>query len=276
MEEFQGKDATITLSNCEVKRSRQGETLEILVGKDSQVDVSDKEFDVSAISDAKYGETISLDQLPDLDQFQRVSVTVKVLRVDDPQQIPSGKMKQDVLVGDSTGTARLTLWEEEIGSMDDNSSYQLKGVTVRQFKGKRFLSTSKGISCILEADDIGSVDEQSEEDDDNISDRTTSTVKNARIVGVLDMQTYSSCAKCGSKVLPDEDDEDLCECVKCKMTQCQEFTRKQLSIRIMVQSLTTQVVLRAFGKTIMDILQTPNTDPAEVTKSMLLRAEPFP
>ena len=139
MEEFQGKDATITLSNCEVKRSRQGETLEILVGKDSQVDVSDKEFDVSAISDAKYGETISLDQLPDLDQFQRVSVTVKALRVDDLQQIPSGKMKQDVLVGDSTRTARLTLWEEEIGSMDDNSSYQLKGVTVRQFKGKRFL-----------------------------------------------------------------------------------------------------------------------------------------
>ena len=272
LEEFQGKDVTITLSNCEVKCSRQGETLEILVGKDSRVDVSDKEFDVSAIPNVKYGETISLDQLPDLDQFQRVSVTVKALRVDDSQQIPSGNMKQDVHVGDSTGTTRLTLWEEEIGSMDDNSSYQLKGVTVRQFKGKRFISTSKGISCILETDDIGSVDEQN---DDNISDRTTSTVKNARIVGVLDMQTYSSCAKCGSKVLPDEDDDDLCECVKCKMMQCQEFTRKQLSIRIMVQSLTTQVVLRAFGKTIMDILQTPNIDPAEVTKSMLLRAEPF-
>ena len=67
-----------------------------------------------------------LDQLPDLEQFQRVSVTIKALRVDAPQQIPTGKMKQDVIIGDSTGTTRLTLWEEEIGSMDEDSSYQLK------------------------------------------------------------------------------------------------------------------------------------------------------
>ena len=256
------------------QRSRQGDSLEILIGKESQVDVSDKEFDASAIPNAKYGETISLDQLPDLEQFQRVSVTIKALRVDDPQQIPTGKIKQDIIIGDSTGTTRLTLWEEEIGSMDEDSSYQLKGVTVRQFRGKRFLSTSKGVSCIIKADDIGSVDEQEEEDYD-ISDSTTSTVKNAQIVGVLDMQTYSSCVKCGSKVIPDEDDDDLCECVKCKMTQCQEFTQKQLSVRIMLQSQTQQVVLRAFGKSITDILQTPNIDPTKVTKSMLLRAEPF-
>ena len=79
-------------------------------------------------------------------------------------------------------------------------------------------------------------------------------MKNAQIVGVLDMQTYSSCVKCGSKVIPDEDDDDLCEC---KMTQCQEFTQKQLSVRIMLQSQTQQVVFRAFGKIITDILQTP-------------------
>ena len=35
----------------------------------------------------------------------------------------------------------------------------------------------------------------------------------------MDMQTYSSCVKCGSKVIPDEDEDDddlCCECVKCK------------------------------------------------------------
>ena len=74
--------------------SRQGDSLEILIGKESQVDVSDKEFDASAIPNAKYGETISLDQLPDLEQFQRVSVTIKALRVDDPQQIPTGKINK--------------------------------------------------------------------------------------------------------------------------------------------------------------------------------------
>ena len=77
-----------------------------------------------------YGQTISLDELPDLPQFHRVSVTIKALRVDDPVQIPSGKMKQDVIVGDNTRTTRLTLWEEDIGSMEQGNSYKLQGVTV--------------------------------------------------------------------------------------------------------------------------------------------------
>ena len=69
---------------------------------------------MTALPDMRYGKTISLDQLPDLAQFQRVSVAVKALRLDDPIQLTSGKRKQDVIVSDSTGSIRLTLWEDEI------------------------------------------------------------------------------------------------------------------------------------------------------------------
>ena len=41
--------------------------------------------------------------------------------------------------------------------MEQGNSYKLQGVTVREFHGKRFLSTSKDITRILQADDIGSV-----------------------------------------------------------------------------------------------------------------------
>ena len=51
---FQGKDATVMLSNCEVKRSRKGQQLEIFLGKESQVEVSAKKFDVSSIAHIKY------------------------------------------------------------------------------------------------------------------------------------------------------------------------------------------------------------------------------
>ena len=79
-------------------------------------------------------------------------------------------------------------------------------------------------------------------------------MKNTHIVGVLDMQTYmyNSCFKCASKVIPDPNDDDLCECVKCKMTQCTDIAPKQLSFRIMLKYDTNQVVLRAFGKTILE------------------------
>ena len=58
LQEFQGKDTTITLSNCEVKHSRQGQQLEIFLGKNSQVEVSAKEFDVTALPDMRYWKTI--------------------------------------------------------------------------------------------------------------------------------------------------------------------------------------------------------------------------
>ena len=62
LQEFEGKNTTISLSKCEVKRSRQGTTLEIFLRKDSRVDVS-QEFDVSALANVMYGQTISLDEL---------------------------------------------------------------------------------------------------------------------------------------------------------------------------------------------------------------------
>ena len=87
---------------------------------------------------------------------------MKALRVDDPIQVTGGKKKQDIIVGDSTGTARLTLWENEIGSIKEDNSYKLNGMTVREYRGIRFLSTSKDNSHILEVDDIGSVQEEEE------------------------------------------------------------------------------------------------------------------
>ena len=227
LQDFQGSNTTVMLSNCEVKCSRKGEQLEIFLCKDTQVEVSAKRFDVSSISNMKYGKAITLDQLPDLAQFQRVNVAVKALHVDDHIEVTGGKRKQDILVGDSTRTARLTLWENEIWSMKENNSYKLNGMVVCEYCGVRFLSTSRENSHIVEVDDIGSIHTEEEEVPLNSN---TSTIKNAHIIGVLDIDTYNSCLKCSSKIMPDTDDDELDECVKCKMMQCIAITPKQLSI----------------------------------------------
>ena len=68
--------------------------------------------------------------------------------------------KQDVVVGDSSGTARLIVWGKEI---EEVRSYRLSGMMVREFRGKKFLSTSKEMSAIERISDIGVVEEEEDE-----------------------------------------------------------------------------------------------------------------
>ena len=38
--------------------------------------------------------------------------------------------KQDVVIGDETGSCRLVLWEEDVGSLEEGKSYNLLDVVV--------------------------------------------------------------------------------------------------------------------------------------------------
>ena len=50
--------------------------------------------------------------------------------------------------------------EGEIGKMTADLSYRLSGMMVREFRGKKFLSTSKEYSQIEEIKDIGDVEDE--------------------------------------------------------------------------------------------------------------------
>lgn len=122
--EFEKSEVPVRLSKCEVKPSRQGGQLEIQVGKDTEVQKSEKSFEVKSLKEKiEGGKTIFLEELPQLMQFQHVTVLVKVIYVDEPNEVPGGKMKQDVQVGDSTGTVQVTFWETEIGKVNVGKSY---------------------------------------------------------------------------------------------------------------------------------------------------------
>ena len=69
-----------------------------------------------------------------------------------------------MVVADSSGSIRLTIWEEMIGQVAEGLSYRFTGMMVRMFKGKKFLSMSKTESNIEVISDIGEV----EVDDDSL------------------------------------------------------------------------------------------------------------
>lgn len=82
--------------------------------------------------------------------------------------MPGGKRKQDITIADSSGLTKLTVWEDEIGTMEEEQSYIISGVVVREFKGLKFLSTSKQDLFVAEKiKDIGDVQEDNESDDQN-------------------------------------------------------------------------------------------------------------
>ena len=97
--EFDESKDTVALSNCEVKRSYKGEQLEILVTKRTDIEKSEKVFNIDS-TNRNMGKIIILKEVGSLAPFQRVTVEVKVVHVDDVVEISRGKKKQGILIGD--------------------------------------------------------------------------------------------------------------------------------------------------------------------------------
>ena len=163
LSEFERSKNTVAIKDCEVKCARKGEQLEIMVTKRTEVEKSEKMFTVES-TDQKATKVTTLGELNKLVTYQRVSVEVKALHVEDVMKVSGGKRKQDIIIGDSSGCTRLTVWEGEIGKIEEDESYRLSGMMVWEYRGKKFLSTSKENSEIEVIDDIGDVEEESDEE----------------------------------------------------------------------------------------------------------------
>ena len=82
----------IEIKNCEVKPSRRGEKMEILLKSESLIHESPKEI---SIPDVDFEDDllpeITLDALPPNYEFAKVTVNVKVQRLTDPETAHTGK-----------------------------------------------------------------------------------------------------------------------------------------------------------------------------------------
>ena len=86
-----------------------------------------------------------------------MTVRVIVLRVNDPHNTGSVKLKQDVIIADATAKAMLTLWEVDINMVKEAKSYQMNKLVVRSFLGKQHLSFPPIGSTIEDIDDLQNV-----------------------------------------------------------------------------------------------------------------------
>ena len=137
---FADSSQSVQLINCEIKQSREGDKMEVILKKFTDIKQSPKGIDVSNLDPTDSSDTsaeITLDKIPEIQVFQRITVAAKVINLSEPISVSSGKRKQDVIISDCTNTTRLTVWEEDIGTLRVNNSYRFENVVVREFNQRR-------------------------------------------------------------------------------------------------------------------------------------------
>ncbi len=81
-------------------------------------------------------------------QSKNVNVLIKVVSVGEPKEIPSrfgGEPKKvaEATVGDETGTVILSLWQDQIGSVQENDVLQIENGYISLVRGHMRLNVGK-------------------------------------------------------------------------------------------------------------------------------------
>ena len=190
----------------------------------------------------------------------------------EPKLIESKQLNcQEMIVADESGAIHLSVLENEVNLMKQGESYRLENVSVREYVGKKFVSTSTKGSIIKAIPDIGQVDEQTQPR--MSADATPGKhLKDVKVVGLQKFDTYAICFKCNSKVAVDEDDEEMGGCVRYKMIQRISDAEKGVMATLTLKPQGGKTItLRAFNKVLKSIAEVTGF----VTHKSLLKAHPF-
>ena len=249
------KDKTpVALQNCELKPSRQGNTMEVILKTATQIVKSPKKIEVlEDEADADPLSPMTVADIKELQPFEKVSTIVKVISKKVPILVAGGKKKQDVLVGDQTSTIAVSLWENYVDTLSQNESYCLQNFVVREYNMKKYLSMPREGATVLQIEDIGDVEQQ---DSDSEFEHVDSQLCDAQIIGVPQMDSYSACMQCKARVEPLTPPLGRCSKVGCGMLQRFDLCDNQISVKLLVLYRTTDSDaklykgLHAFGSTV--------------------------
>lgn len=157
LNDYQQNNIPIQLINCEVKPSRHGHGYELILKSCTQIKESPKKLNVPALINATFTgpKTITLDALPTMGIFEKVTTAVKAIAVKERDSV-GDKQRQDVIVADETGTAQVCLWEDDINKLVKN---QVTVYTVREYQSTKYLLMAREGTEIVPIADIGIVTE---------------------------------------------------------------------------------------------------------------------
>ena len=180
----------------------------------------------------------------------RVNLKVKVITVKDEEKMNNGLIKQECVISDSTGNAKITAWEDNVDLFVEQNSYSITGVTVRSFKGQKFLSIPKDGFKSESIEDIGAVAQSNPELE------TKRTLMNVQVCGVKFFDSYNGCYSCKSKVHATSD--KLGKCNRCNTIQRLDKCMPQATAKLELRSETEHKILSCFSPVVESICSGSN------------------
>ena len=217
----------------------------------SQIRESPRKIDVPSLM-IETEDNITLDTLQQKELFQKVAVSIKVCEVKDPITI-SDKSMQDVYVADKSFTARVALWEDNTGIMQQGRSYTLKNFVVRVFQSIKYLTMGSEGAELIPINDIGSVAQQHSADPDS-----EVVLHDVTIVGVLHLDTLRACLNCKGRVEAQTPPLGKCSRSDCRMMQrydlCTEITTARLMLMYESDGQRKHIQVTAHGEQLQEIV----------------------
>jgi hypothetical protein len=263
LQSYYEKQLPVTLQGCKVQFNQSNNQLEVAIKDYTKITTSTSTFDVANMMTLGAQE-IELKQLPSVSEFNRVICRALVTKQSEPQKVGGGKTKQDVTIKDATGSATLTLWENDVGSLKVGDSYQFNRVVVRTFKNKTYLSLPPSGATIEPIDDLGDVSE-TDDSDEGVDE----VLLGAKIIGVHQLEHLYICLQCKKGKLSSQQG-NIATCDLCNTTQELHSTKQTAKLFLEGDDITQHVTIRAY----QDMLQAITGD-NPITAQNLLTAPKF-
>ena len=273
LNELHVNKSPVKITNCQVKPSRNGgQGFDILLNTDSEISVSAKKLEMESImTTPEKPKLITLDTLPSLPQYDKVSVNIKVLKVFQPQEVGQMKTcKQDVSIADRTAASTVVLWEEHVNSLKEGQSYHLANFHVKEFQSRKHLSMPKQDFSITPIEMV----------ETNITpppDEEHTTIRNVTIIGVPQLDDYNCCMKCNARVEPLSPPLGKCTAFECQMMQVYDLCKKQVSARVLLRycnqdgASDQRITCFAFGDIVNQLANLPSDQRVSVPDLLLGR-----
>ena len=139
--------------------------------------------------------------------------------------------KQEAQLVDKTACIRLILWEDLVSVLQEEKTYLMKNVRLKENRGEKYVNTAKGEKFLYEEtvpyDEVVQVNDYECPKEAEVS---------GIIVGLRNVTKYYSCFSCNKKVIVDATGKHgICSSKSCNRAQKLSSCNDQWFIKIVIQ-----------------------------------------